>query len=173
MGAYILTGDIGRHCAGSGTKEALFSALQGYDRVFRPFMEQVQESIAPATGYWTKLPTSPLGIAMLNFLLGLAAFFRSDAFAKLLDKDVKGWNLPEYEDMDRRASNKKSTHQAISNVAIPRRLLPENSFARLILGYAAAAWSALMNSNGERPSRLCACLMTVRHTFPAFNVQVV
>ncbi|SMR44970.1 unnamed protein product [Zymoseptoria tritici ST99CH_3D1] len=106
VGAYILAGEIGRHCAGSGTKETLPSALQGYDRVFRPFMEQVQEGIAPETGYWTKLLTSPVGIAVLNFLLGLAAFFRLDAFAKLLDKDVKGWDLPEYEGMNCRASSR-------------------------------------------------------------------
>ncbi|KJX99169.1 hypothetical protein TI39_contig370g00005 [Zymoseptoria brevis] len=107
VGAYILAGEIGRHYAGTGTKEALPSALQGYDQVFRPIMEQVQEGIAPETGYWTKLSTSPLGIAILNFLLGLAAFLRLDALAKLLDKDVEAWNLPEYEGMDCRAASKE------------------------------------------------------------------
>jgi hypothetical protein len=67
-------------------------------------MEQVQEGINPESGYWTKIPTSPLGIAILNFVLGLAAFFRLDAFAKLIaSEDVKGWSLPDYEGMDCRS----------------------------------------------------------------------
>ena len=68
-------------------------------------MEQVQDGINPESGYWTKILTSPLGIAILNFFLGLAAFFRLNAFAKYVDKeDVKGWTLPDYKDMDCRTS---------------------------------------------------------------------
>ena len=104
VGAYVLAGEIGKHCGGSGTKQALPSALRSYDQKFRPFMEQVQEGINPESGYWTKIPTSPLGIAILNFVLGLAAFFRLDAFAKLIaSEDVKGWSLPDYEGMDCRS----------------------------------------------------------------------
>ena len=104
VGAYVLAGEIGKHCGGSGTKQALPSALKSYDQKFRPFMEQVQEGINPESGYWTKIPTSPLGIAILNFVLGLAAFFRLDAFAKLIaSEDVKGWSLPNYEGMDCRS----------------------------------------------------------------------
>jgi 2-polyprenyl-6-methoxyphenol hydroxylase-like FAD-dependent oxidoreductase len=105
VGAYVLAGEIGKHCGGSGTKQALPSALKSYDQKFRPFMEQVQDGIDPESGYWTKIPTSSLGIAILNFLLGLAAFFRLDAFAKLIaSEDVKGWSLPDYEGMDCRGS---------------------------------------------------------------------
>ena len=104
VGAYVLAGEIGKHCGGSGTKQALPSALRSYDQKFRPFMEQVQEGINPESGYWTKIPTSPLGIAILNFVLGLAAFFRLDAFAKLIaSEDVKGWSLPDYDSMDCRS----------------------------------------------------------------------
>jgi 2-polyprenyl-6-methoxyphenol hydroxylase-like FAD-dependent oxidoreductase len=105
VGAYVLAGEIGKHCAGSGTKQALPSALKSYDQKFRPFMAQVQDGINPESGYWTKLPTSPLGIALLNFFLGLAAFFRLNAFATYVDKeDVKGWSLPDYEGTDCRKS---------------------------------------------------------------------
>ena len=104
VGAYVLAGEIGKHCCGSGSKKALPSALKSYDQKFRPFMEQVQEGINPESGYWTKIPTSSLGIAILNFVLGLAAFFRLDAFAKLIaSEDVKGWSLPNYEGMDCRS----------------------------------------------------------------------
>jgi 2-polyprenyl-6-methoxyphenol hydroxylase-like FAD-dependent oxidoreductase len=105
VGAYVLAGEIDKHCAGSGAKLALPSALKSYDQTFRPFMEHVQDGIDPESGYWTKIPTSPLGIAILNFILGLAAFFRLNAFAKYVDKeDVKGWSLPDYEGMDCRTS---------------------------------------------------------------------
>jgi 2-polyprenyl-6-methoxyphenol hydroxylase-like FAD-dependent oxidoreductase len=105
VGAYVLAGEIDKHCAGSGTKQALPSALKSYDQKFRPFMEQVQDGINPESGYWTKVPTSPLGIAILSFVLGLAAFFRLNAFAKYVDKeDVKGWSLPDYKGMDCRTS---------------------------------------------------------------------
>ncbi|KAK1973815.1 hypothetical protein LZ30DRAFT_609787 [Colletotrichum cereale] len=102
VGAYVLAGEIGKHCGGrSGTSQAMPSALHGYEQKFRPFMEQVQDGVAPESGYWTKLPASPVGIAILNFLLGLAAFFRLDAFANLVSsEDVKGWSLPEYDGMD-------------------------------------------------------------------------
>jgi 2-polyprenyl-6-methoxyphenol hydroxylase-like FAD-dependent oxidoreductase len=104
VGAYVLAGEIGKHCSGSGTNQELPSALKSYDQKFRPFMEQVQEGINPESGYWTRIPTSPLGIAILNFVLGLAAFFRLDAFAKLIaSEDVKGWSLPDYEGMDCRS----------------------------------------------------------------------
>ncbi|KAF3009724.1 hypothetical protein E8E13_009102 [Curvularia kusanoi] len=105
VGAYVLAGEIGKYCSGAGgSKEAVPAALKAYDERFRPFMDQVKEGINPETGYWTKIPTSQWGIAVLNFLLGLAAFLRLDAFAKLVShEDVKGWSLPEYEGMDMRS----------------------------------------------------------------------
>jgi 2-polyprenyl-6-methoxyphenol hydroxylase-like FAD-dependent oxidoreductase len=108
VGAYVLASEIGKHCGGSKTKQALPSALKSYDQKFRPFMEQVQDGIVPETGYWTRLPASPWGIAILNFFLGLAAFFRLNAFAKLVDsEDIKGWSLPDYEGMDVRSQSLK------------------------------------------------------------------
>ncbi|KAK1994136.1 FAD/NAD(P)-binding domain-containing protein [Colletotrichum falcatum] len=101
VGAYVLAGEIGKHCGRSGTKQAILAGLHGYEKQFRPFMEQVQDGITPEFGYWTKMPSSPLGIAILNFFLGLAAFFRLNAFAKLIaSEDVKDWSLPDYEAMD-------------------------------------------------------------------------
>jgi len=101
VGAYVLAGEIGKHCSSSRTKQALPSALKAYDQKFRPFMEQVQDGINPESGYWMKLPASPLGITILNFFLGLVAFFRLNAYAKLVDtEDVKGRSLPDYESMD-------------------------------------------------------------------------
>ncbi|KAK2006840.1 FAD binding domain protein [Colletotrichum eremochloae] len=99
VGAYVLAGEIWEHCGSSGTKRSILSALHGYEEKFRPFMEQIQNGITPESGYWTKVPTSPLGIMILNFVLGLLAFFRLDAFTTVNGReDVKGWSLPDYEE---------------------------------------------------------------------------
>lgn len=103
VGAYVLAGEISKHCRGSGAKQGIPSALKGYEEKFRPFMDQVQEGITPETGYWNKVPTSSLGIAIMNFLLGLAALLRLNTFAMLIaSEDVRGWSLPDYEGMDLR-----------------------------------------------------------------------
>ncbi|KAM0351692.1 hypothetical protein ACHAPU_002702 [Fusarium lateritium] len=106
VGSYVLAGEIAKHCSGSGTKTDVASALKAYEEKFRPFMDQVQDGVNPESGYWTKVPTFPWGIAILNFFLGLFAFFRLNAFAKLNDsEDVKGWSLPDYVGMDLRDRN--------------------------------------------------------------------
>ena len=107
VGAYVLAGEIGKACLnpppGIKAKETIPSALKAYEEKMRPFMQQVQSGIAPDSGWWTKLPASWWGIAVLNFLLGVAAWLRLDAFAKLLSREeVVGWTLPEYEGMDLR-----------------------------------------------------------------------
>ncbi|KAF4815294.1 hypotheticall protein [Colletotrichum siamense] len=99
VGAYILAGEIGKHCAGTGSKDELLTALAEYDRKFRPFMSQVQHGITRDEVYWRKIPTSTLGIAILHFVLAVASLLRVDALAKyLLREDVQNWILPEYED---------------------------------------------------------------------------
>ena len=112
VGAYVLAGEIKKHCrhtssspntTTSNTAEAIPQALKAYEEKMRPFMQQVQSGITPEGGWWTWLPRSWWGVAILNFLLGLAAWLRLDAFAKLLSREeVVGWELPEYEGMDLR-----------------------------------------------------------------------
>jgi hypothetical protein len=43
VGAYILAGEIGRHCGlgGDDTKDGLATALKAYEQKLRPFMDQV------------------------------------------------------------------------------------------------------------------------------------
>jgi 2-polyprenyl-6-methoxyphenol hydroxylase-like FAD-dependent oxidoreductase len=107
VGAYVLAGEIGKACQnpspGVEAREGIPSALKAYEEKMRPFMQQVQAGITPENGWWTKLPASAWGIAVLNFVLGVAAWLRLDAFAKLLSREeVVGWTLPEYEGMDLR-----------------------------------------------------------------------
>jgi 2-polyprenyl-6-methoxyphenol hydroxylase-like FAD-dependent oxidoreductase len=54
VGAYILAGEVGRHCgrsdiedadAGDDTYDGLAIALKAYEQKFRPFIDQVQEGV--------------------------------------------------------------------------------------------------------------------------------
>jgi 2-polyprenyl-6-methoxyphenol hydroxylase-like FAD-dependent oxidoreductase len=89
VGAYILAGEISRH--GDNVSEA----LQAYERKFRPFMDQVQAGVVESGG---GIPTSTLGIALMQMALALASFFRIDVFGYILKEgSVKNWELPEYD----------------------------------------------------------------------------
>ena len=109
VGAYILAGEIGRHCGrsnsedpegGKDTNEGLATALQAYERKFRPFMNQVQKGVLKDQDSWDMMPSTPFGIAILNCLMGLVSFLRLDVFGKyILRENVKGWDLPDYEEM--------------------------------------------------------------------------
>jgi 2-polyprenyl-6-methoxyphenol hydroxylase-like FAD-dependent oxidoreductase len=100
VGAYVLAGEIGKHCGGSGTKEGLSAALKSYEEKFRPFMDQVQDGITEDDAFWSKLPSSSFGIMIVNLILWLAASLRLDVLSKwLLREDVKNWDLPNYDQM--------------------------------------------------------------------------
>ncbi|KUI54986.1 hypothetical protein VP1G_02336 [Cytospora mali] len=101
VGAYILAGEIGKHCWGTGTKEDLPMALKAYDDRFRPFMDQVQHGIVESAPLWQKIfPSTSVGIAILNVLLAIAAVLRLNVLGRwILREGVKDWNLPDYEEM--------------------------------------------------------------------------
>jgi hypothetical protein len=105
-----LAGEIGRHCRRSNgedaygedeTKDSLATALEAYQRKFQPFMDQVQKgvSVSEDTGFSGMLTSSPFGIAILNRLMGIASFLRLNLGQWYLKENVKGWDLPEYEEM--------------------------------------------------------------------------
>lgn len=99
VGAYILAGEIAKHCGNSGTKDDLPTALSAYERKFRPFMDQVQHAVAEDSHDWM-MPTGTIGIAILNFVVGIAAFLRLDILGRfVLREDVKNWALPDYNEM--------------------------------------------------------------------------
>ncbi|ODM14914.1 hypothetical protein SI65_09666 [Aspergillus cristatus] len=109
VGAYILAGEISKHCGrpraaggdeGHATKDGLSTALKVYNQKFRPFMDQVQKGLAKGSTVWDWIPSTPLGIAFFNFLLGVAAFLRLNVFGKwIIREDVRGWTLPDYKEM--------------------------------------------------------------------------
>jgi len=108
VGAYILAGEIGRHCPrpGQGGGDAhqgssgVLEALRAYEQKFRPFMDQVQKGISTDDGFAKGMPGTPFTIAVMNCLMGLASFLRVNVMGRFFLKEkVTGWDLPEYEEM--------------------------------------------------------------------------
>ncbi|KAI2468612.1 FAD/NAD(P)-binding domain-containing protein [Annulohypoxylon bovei var. microspora] len=101
VGAYVLAGEIGRHCKeGVDTKDGLAAALKAYEDKFQPFMHQVQKGVSEDTGFGgNMMPTTPFGIRIMNFIAWAIAFLRLNIIGQwFLREDVK-WDLPEYKDI--------------------------------------------------------------------------
>ncbi|KAI6084743.1 FAD/NAD(P)-binding domain-containing protein [Hypoxylon rubiginosum] len=100
VGAYILAGEIARHCGGEDSESGLETALKAYEEKFRPFMDQVQEGVASDSKSWGSMPSSAFGIGVLNSIVGLVSFLRIDVAKWFLKEDaVKDWKLPEYSEL--------------------------------------------------------------------------
>lgn len=105
LGAYILAGEIGKHCGRGGSvgdggqrigATQLGAALRAYDAAFRPFIAHAQKGILENNGWG--LPTSALGISLMHIMLGAASALRIDVLGKMMIKDTpKGWTVPEYQ----------------------------------------------------------------------------
>ena len=109
VGAYILAGEIGRHCGssaggnasgGGDSKKGLATALKAYEEKFQPFMNHVQKGVEESSG-WDSLMSTSFGIAVINFLVGVASIFKLNIGKWSLKENMKGWDLPEYEEMTR------------------------------------------------------------------------
>ncbi|KAI0157937.1 FAD/NAD(P)-binding domain-containing protein [Hypoxylon sp. FL1284] len=99
-GAYILAGELARHCKENSDSKSVKAALRAYEDKFRPFMDTVQKDVAKDSGTWSGLPTSPLGIWAMNRFLGLLSFLKIDLGKWLIKEEaVKDWKLPEYAEM--------------------------------------------------------------------------
>ncbi|KAF5571003.1 2-polyprenyl-6-methoxyphenol hydroxylase [Fusarium pseudoanthophilum] len=104
VGAYVLAGEIQRHCSHDATAgEIVPEALHTYEERFRPFMKTVQDGIEKDKTYWHKMPSGPILLIVLNLFLAIASFFRMDVLAKhIMKEDTGHWKLPDYEGMDLR-----------------------------------------------------------------------
>lgn len=110
VGAYVFAGAIGRHCRRSNeeginrsddTQDGVATALEAYERTFRPFMDQVQRGISTENkSRWDMVPSTSFTIAILTYLVGIVSFLRLHViFEWLFREDIKGWDLPEYEEI--------------------------------------------------------------------------
>jgi 2-polyprenyl-6-methoxyphenol hydroxylase-like FAD-dependent oxidoreductase len=101
VGAYILAGEIGRSLeTDAGAKNEakdITAALTAYEQKFQPFVNKIQEGVSERDG-WGRISESPFGIAVLNGLLGLASLFKVN-LGRFIREDIKGWDLPEYEEL--------------------------------------------------------------------------
>ncbi|KAI2624282.1 FAD/NAD(P)-binding domain-containing protein [Hypoxylon sp. NC1633] len=114
VGAYVLAGEIERHCGpasqgvtdtttdangGAGSRDGLEAALRAYEDTFRPFMTQVVKDI-DETSPWSKMmPSTPFGVSVLYFLVGVASFLRLNVIANYILREGIKWDLPEYKEI--------------------------------------------------------------------------
>ncbi|KAI0521424.1 hypothetical protein F5B22DRAFT_662552 [Xylaria bambusicola] len=108
VGAYVLAGEIGRHC-GKGTAEKsdksdagadLDKALASYDAKFRPFMDQVQKGIGEGSDWGMSFMSTAFGISLMHIFVAVLAFFQVNIGAMVLKEQVKDWKLPDYEELN-------------------------------------------------------------------------
>ncbi|KAL2793774.1 hypothetical protein BJX66DRAFT_219889 [Aspergillus keveii] len=107
VGAYVLAGEIARHCAGSNvSKENITAAFSSYEEKLRPWIEQVQKGLTDSENYMDKFPSSSTGIAVVYWLFWIASLLRLDIVARwVLREDSNGWILPEYSELDGARNN--------------------------------------------------------------------
>lgn len=97
VGAYILAGEIGKHCVGADPRAGVTAALQAYEERYRPFMRQVQRGLVEGGGSMP-FPTGRFGIAVINRLAGIVAALRLNVIGGwVLREKVQDWDLPDYE----------------------------------------------------------------------------
>ncbi|KAL3442509.1 hypothetical protein BJX65DRAFT_225458 [Aspergillus insuetus] len=102
VGAYVLAGEIARHCAGSNpSTESITTAFKAYEDKLRPWIEQVQKGLTDSENYMDKFPSSSTGIAVIYWLFWIASLLRLDIVARwVLREDTNGWILPGYSELD-------------------------------------------------------------------------
>lgn len=97
IGAYILAGEIGKHCGGELGKDGLGKALEAYEDKFQPFMTQVQAGLLD-DNHW-KIMTTSFGIGLMNVSLWVASMLEIDIGRWMVKEDVKDWELPYYAEL--------------------------------------------------------------------------
>lgn len=98
IGAYILAGEIARHCGGKEGKNGISKAIKAYEDKFQPFMIQVQEGLLDDNDW--KIMSTSFGIGLMNVFLCVASMLKVDIGKWMVKEDVKGWHLPEYAVLD-------------------------------------------------------------------------
>jgi 2-polyprenyl-6-methoxyphenol hydroxylase-like FAD-dependent oxidoreductase len=116
VGAYILAGEIGRHSANlakAGTTDpmVILSALESYEKKFRPFMAHAQGKASIERSRWDNFSSTAFGIEVINILMGIASFFRLDLLGQFSSNDIKDWDLPVYEELHQDEQHVSSTDE--------------------------------------------------------------
>lgn len=97
LGAYILAGEIGKHCADENAKDGLGKALMAYEDKFQPFMTQVQAGLLDDNNWW--IMSTSFGIGLINSFLWIASMLKVDIGRWFVRPDIKDWELPYYAEL--------------------------------------------------------------------------
>ncbi|AGP60186.1 oxidoreductase [Streptomyces rapamycinicus NRRL 5491] len=91
VGAYVLAGEINRHA------DDLPTALANYDRVLRPFVNEIQAEVNPRL-LRVGMPMNQHAISAFQSATALACFFRIPDLVARFSKEDRGggWQLPAY-----------------------------------------------------------------------------
>ncbi|KAI0021301.1 hypothetical protein F4780DRAFT_770350 [Xylariomycetidae sp. FL0641] len=100
LGAYVLAGEIARHCDGDGAAgKVVARAVQAYQDTMRPYVAEIQKLPLAGQGLLS-LPESRLGIYLLYKAAWLVAALRVDKMLSwLAPEDKGGLAIPEYPEM--------------------------------------------------------------------------
>ncbi|MFG2974543.1 FAD-dependent monooxygenase [Streptomyces sp. NPDC048331] len=95
VGAYVLAGEINRYA------DDLPTALANYDRVLRPFVDEIQSEVDPRI-LRVGMPLNKHAISAFQNATALACFFRIPDLVARFSKEDRGgdWQLPAYVDAD-------------------------------------------------------------------------
>ncbi|OAR02928.1 hypothetical protein LLEC1_05692 [Akanthomyces lecanii] len=99
VGAYVLAGELSRLRDGkdASAHATLDDALGAYENSFRPFMDQVQKGVGEETMLSKMMmPSSELGISVLQFCLRVVTFLGIRLSASSFMKEGVVWDLPQY-----------------------------------------------------------------------------
>ncbi|MFJ6050544.1 FAD-dependent monooxygenase [Streptomyces sp. NPDC092307] len=99
VGAYVLAGEINRHA------DDLPTALAHYDRVLRPFVDEIQGEVNPRI-LRVGMPLNKHAISAFQNATALACFFRIPDLVARFSKEDRGgdWQLPAYAYADAHAT---------------------------------------------------------------------
>ncbi|KAL6411010.1 Aromatic-ring hydroxylase-like [Ilyonectria robusta] len=101
VGAYVLAGEIAKHCGPSGSSNSLenplSTALKAYDDRFRPFMDQVHTLGPGMPG--RAIPETRWGIYVMHLVLWLSTLLGIDAVAQWFLREQNVWDLPDYAEL--------------------------------------------------------------------------
>ncbi|MFH9071208.1 FAD-dependent monooxygenase [Streptomyces alboflavus] len=93
VGAYVLAGEINRNA------DDLPTALATYERVLRPFVDEIQGEVSPRV-LRVGMPMNKHAISAFQNVTALASFFHIPALVARFSKEDRGgdWQLPAYAD---------------------------------------------------------------------------
>lgn len=100
VGCYILAGELARH------GKDIDTALQGYEKVARPFVDEAQKLPKGLLRWWYR--DTRIGIRVMHLVLAAVTNLKIDKLLyKLMPEAKGGLELPEYPELDQMAKEQK------------------------------------------------------------------